>query len=267
VIVDTVDAPYVDAVREAAEEGGAIAADLFRTDLPVETKGGKTDYVTPADRRAQRRIVEVLDGYDPDAVVVGEENDARREVPEEGFAWVIDPIDGTNNYVRGMRHWSTCVAALEDGEPVAAANALPALGDTYVAGIDSVERNGDPVTVSARTDPETFVVAPTLWWGPEHRGEYAAATEAIVTRFGDLVRLKSVQTVLALVAAGSIEGAITNVRANPWDSVGGVYMIRRAGGTVTDLEGDRWRHDSRGLVASNGTAHGDVLAAAREITQ
>jgi myo-inositol-1(or 4)-monophosphatase len=262
-----VDISYVDAVREAAEEGGAVAAELFRTDLPVETKGGKTDYVTPADRDTQRRIVEVLDRYDPDAVVVGEENDARQDVPEEGFAWVIDPIDGTNNYVRGMRHWSTCVAALRDGEPVAAANVLPALGDTYVAGAGSVERNGEPVTVSTRTDPETFAVAPTLWWGPEHREEYAAAAEAIVSRFGDLVRLKSVQAVLTLLAAGAIEGAITNVRPNPWDSVGGVHMIRRAGGTVTDLDGERWRHDSQGLVASNGTAHEGVLAAAREITQ
>ena len=265
--MSAVDISYVDAVREAAEEGGAVAAELFRTDLPVETKGGKTDYVTPADRDTQRRIVEVLDRYDPDAVVVGEENDARQDVPEEGFAWVIDPIDGTNNYVRGMRHWSTCVAALRDGEPVAAANVLPALGDTYVAGAGSVERNGEPVTVSTRTDPETFAVAPTLWWGPEHREEYAAAAEAIVSRFGDLVRLKSVQAVLTLLAAGAIEGAITNVRPNPWDSVGGVHMIRRAGGTVTDLDGERWRHDSQGLVASNGTAHEGVLAAAREITQ
>ncbi len=263
--MDIVDTPYVDAVREAAEAGGTIAADLFRTELPVETKGGKTDYVTPADRRAQRRIVEVLDKYNPDAVVVGEENDARQTVPEEGLAWVIDPIDGTNNYVRGMRHWSTCVAAIRDGEPIAAANALPALGDTYVAGSGSVERNGDRVTVSDRTDPETFAVAPTLWWGPDRRGEYAAATEAIVTRFGDLVRLKSVQTVLTLVAAGAIEGAITNVRPNPWDSVGGVHMIREGGGTVTGLDGERWRHNSQGLVASNGIAHGEVLAAARKI--
>ncbi len=259
------DTSYVDAVREAANAGGATAAELFRTELPVETKGGKTDYVTPADRRTQRRIVEVLDGYDPDAVVVGEENDARQNVPEEGVAWVIDPIDGTNNYVRGLRHWSTCVAAVEDGTPVAAANVMPALGDSYVAGDGSTERSGETVSVSERTDPETFAVAPTLWWGPDRRGEYAAATEAIVTRFGDLIRLKSVQTVLSLVAAGAIEGAITNDRPNPWDSISGVHLIRLAGGTVTDLDGEPWRHDSQGLVASNGTAHETVLAAAQDI--
>jgi len=58
---------------------------------------------------------------------------------------------------------------------------------------------------------------------------------------------------------------ITNVRCNPWDTVAGVHLVRAAGGTVTDLEGNRWRHDSRGLVASNGALHDEVLAAAREI--
>lgn len=82
---------------------------------------------------------------------------------------------------------------------------------------------------------------------------------------GDLLRLKTVQLSLALVAAGSIEGVITNVETHPWDTVSGVYLIEQAGGTVTDLDGDDWRHDCRGLVASNGQAHEDVLAAAKAI--
>jgi myo-inositol-1(or 4)-monophosphatase len=68
-----------------------------------------------------------------------------------------------------------------------------------------------------------------------------------------------------MVAAGSLEATITNVDPNPWDTVAGVHLVRQAGGRVTDLAGDRWRHDSRGLVASNGRAHDEVLAAARAI--
>jgi myo-inositol-1(or 4)-monophosphatase len=68
-----------------------------------------------------------------------------------------------------------------------------------------------------------------------------------------------------MVADGALEGTITNVRCHPWDAVAGVYMVRRAGGTVTDLDGNRWRHDSIGLVASNGYVHDDALAAARAI--
>ena len=257
---------YADLARDAATAGGTVAADLFRTDLAVETKGGKTDHVTRADRETQQRVVSVIQESDPDCTIVGEENDARKDVPDAGVAWVIDPIDGTNNYVRGMRYWATSVAVVENGEPIAAASVLPAVGDTYVAG-DETSRNGDRVTVSTRTDPETFTVAPTVWWDFDRRDEYAAATEGVVSRFGDLVRLKSVQVALALVAAGSIEGAVTNVKPNPWDSIAGAHLVEQAGGTVTDIEGKDWDHDSQGLVASNGHAHDAGLAAAHEAEQ
>jgi len=251
--------------RRAATAGSEVAVALFREDLAVETKADKTDYLTRADSETQRRIVDVIRESDTESSIVGEENDAGKDVPDEGRAWVIDPIDGTNNFVRGLRQWCTSVACVVDGDPVAAANVLPAVGDTYVAGPDGLERNGERVSVSTRTDPETFAVAPTFWWGFDRREEFAAAGEAIVTRFGDLVRLKSIQVVLSLVAAGALEGAITNIRPNPWDSIAGAYMVDRAGGTVTDVHGEDWHHDSRGLVASNGTAHDKLLAATRDI--
>jgi myo-inositol-1(or 4)-monophosphatase len=250
----------------AARAGGQVALDAFRTDLDVETKDGKTDVVTRADRDAQRRVVEVLDGTFPGEPVVGEEGEGAAVVPAEGPAWIVDPVDGTNNYVRGLRVWATSVAAVHDGKAVAAANALPALGDVYVAGAEETRSNGDPANVSDRTDPETFAVAPTIWWDFDRRGEYGAATREIVERFGDLRRFGSAQATLAFVASGGLDAALTNVDPNPWDSIAGVHLIKRAGGTVTDLDGEPWRHDGRGLVASNGAAHGEVLAAARAIT-
>jgi myo-inositol-1(or 4)-monophosphatase len=66
------------------------------------------------------------------------------------------------------------------------------------------------------------------------------------------------------VAAGGLDGLATNLRMNPWDAVGGVLLVRRAGGRVTGLDGEPWRPDSTGLVASNGEVHDEVLAAARE---
>ncbi|WP_224335129.1 inositol monophosphatase family protein [Haloprofundus halobius] len=268
------------AVR-AAEAGAAVAFDRFRRGIDVQTKDGKTDVVTQADRDAQARVADVIADAFPEDALVGEESvaprateeasgrgradDALKSVPDDGDAWVVDPIDGTNNYVRNIRVWATAVAAVRDGDPVAAASALPALGDTYVADADAVYRNGHEVTVSAETDPEKSTVVPTVWWDFDHRDEYAAATREIVERFGDMRRVGCAQAVLAMVADGSLEGAITNIVTNPWDTVAGVYMVRRAGGTVTDLEGDRWRHDSKGLVASNGAVHDEVLAAARGI--
>ncbi|WP_226479217.1 inositol monophosphatase family protein [Natrinema amylolyticum] len=249
----------------AAAEGAAVAADSFRTDLTVEEKDGKTDVVTQVDRDAQETVIETIRTEFPDDPIVGEEEDALKEVPATGPAWIVDPIDGTNNYVNESRAFGTAVAAVVDGEPVGAATDCPALSDTYRVGPDGAYRNDEPLSVSDRTDPEAATVCPTFWWDFDQRDQYAAATRAVVERFGDMRRYGCAQLELAMVAAGALEGTMTNLRANPWDTVAGVQLVRAAGGVVTDLEGDRWRHDSTGLVASNGGIHDELLAAAREI--
>ncbi|MFB6105064.1 MAG: inositol monophosphatase [Halobacteriaceae archaeon] len=254
-------------VERAADAGAAVAHDGFRTGIAVETKGDKTDVVTEADRAAQRRVIEVIHDAYPGDPIVGEEEDEDKRVPPTGPAWVIDPIDGTNNYVRDVPIWTTAVAAVVDGETVAAANVLPALGDRYVTDGESTTFNGDQTTVSDRTDPETFRVTPMIWWGRDRRQEYAAACREIVQRFGDLVRPVCAQYVLSMVAAGQLDGAITNVVPNAWDTVGGVAMVRNAGGVVTDLAGDPWTPGATGLVASNGHAHEELQAAVRAVTE
>jgi myo-inositol-1(or 4)-monophosphatase len=252
-----------DVALAAARQGAAVAESHFRTGIDVETKNGKTDVVTQADRNAQHAVVDAIrERFDADAIV-GEEDDELKAVPESGPAWVVDPIDGTNNYVSGMRFWATSVAAVVDGEPIAAATVAPVLGDTYVAGPDEVRRDEHALGVSDEADPERLVVTPTIWWDFDRREEYAAACRAAVERFGDVRRFGCAQLALASVADGAIGGTFTNVDANPWDTIAGVKLVREAGGRVTDLDGDRWRHDSRGLVASNGAVHEDVLAAAR----
>jgi myo-inositol-1(or 4)-monophosphatase len=253
-----------DCALRAAEAGAAVASGSFREGIAVETKGQKTDVVTQADRDAQAQVVSTIRDYYPEVPVVGEEDEELGVVPDSGPAWVVDPIDGTNNFVRGIRTWTTSVAATEDGAPLAGATVCPALEDTYLLESGTAYRNGEELSVSNRTDPEEFVVVPTVWWDFGRKEEYAAACRGIVERFGDMRRFGSAQLELALCAAGAVDGVLTNLRANPWDSLVGVGLVEAAGGIVTDIEGDPWRHDSRGLVASNGEAHEAVLAAARE---
>ncbi|MFC6717846.1 inositol monophosphatase family protein [Natrialbaceae archaeon GCM10025810] len=256
-----------DLASRAAAAGAEVAIDSFRSALEVETKGAKTDVVTQADRDAQRTVAEVIGEVHPDEPIVGEEDGVRREVPEEGPAWVVDPIDGTSNFVRGIPTFGTAVAAVLDGEPIAGTTVFPALSDTYRFDSDGAFLNDDPISVSGRDDPDACAVCPTMWWSAAERDAYAAATKAIVDRFGDMRRYGCAQYELALVAAGGLEGALTDIVSHPWDTLVGVGTIRAAGGTVTDLEGERWRHDSRGLVASNGEMHEAVLEAAREIVE
>lgn len=251
--------------RQAAEAGGEVALRGFRGGLEVEHKSGKTDLVTAADRDAQARVVEVIEETYPEEPVIGEEDGIPSAVPAEGPAWIVDPIDGSNNYVRGLSTWATSVAAVDDGEPVAAATYLPVTDDIYSAGGDATSVNGEPTSVSDRSDPERCMVVPTIWWGLDRREEYARAVSGIVRRFADMRRFGSVQVALAYIASGAIDGALTNVVANPWDSVAGVHLVRQAGGTVTDVAGQPWRHDATGLVASNGSIHESVLAVAESV--
>ncbi|WP_135821509.1 inositol monophosphatase family protein [Halostella litorea] len=253
-----------DVAVAAAREGASVAADYFRTDLPVEMKDGKTDVVTRADREAQERVIETIRETFPDVTVVGEEEDAPTVVPDDGPSFVVDPIDGTNNFVRGIPVWCTSVAAVVDGEPVAAATVVPPTGDEYVAADGPTRLNGEPVSVSDRIDPEASTVSPTLWWDLDRRDEYAAAATGVVERFADLRRYGSAQVTFGYVASGALDGSFSNLRGNPWDTVAGAHLVRQAGGRVTDLEGNRWRHDSRGVVASNGEIHDELLAVARE---
>ena len=250
---------------EAARAGAAVAKVSYRRELTVETKAGKTDLVTQADRDAQAAVVEVLRESYPEEPIVGEEDESPTEVPYSGPAWIVDPIDGTANFVRGVPIFATAVAAVIDGEPVGSGIVLPITGDTYRAGPDCAYLNDESISVSDRTDPEVCAVCPTLWWGPERREEYARATGAIVSLFGDLRRYGCAQAELAMVASGALDATLSNVDAHPWDTVAGAHLVREAGGTVTDLDGTRWRHDSTGLVASNGKIHEEALAAACEI--
>ncbi|AZH25480.1 inositol monophosphatase family protein [Haloplanus aerogenes] len=245
---------------EAAHAGAELAAELFRTSLDVETKASATDYVTEADTGSQRRIVErIADAY-PDDAIVGEEGDQRKRLRDGETAWVIDPIDGTTNYVRGIPFWATSVAAVVDGETVAAANSLPALDEVYHAGTDGVTHDGDAATVSDTADLETSVVAPTLRYGREHGDAYGSLLGTLSPAVGDVRRLGSAQTALSLVAGGHVDAALGVVASHPWDTVAGVHLIRQAGGRVTDLTGEPWTPRSEGLVASNGRIHDDLLA-------
>jgi myo-inositol-1(or 4)-monophosphatase len=244
---------------EAVRAGADLAADLFRTSLDVETKGSATDYVTEADTEAQRLIVErIADAY-PDEAIVGEEGDRRKRLRSGETAWVIDPIDGTTNYVRGIPFWMTSVAAVEAGETVAAANCLPALGELYHAGTDGVTHDGDATRVSDTDALETSVVAPTLRYGREHGEAYGSLLGVLSPAVGDIRRLGSAQTTLSLVAGGHLDAAVGVVASRPWDTVAGVHLIRQAGGRVTDLTGEPWTPQSDSLVASNGRIHDALI--------
>lgn len=257
-----------DLAAAAATAGADLAKSGFGSELDIGTKGetgepmGPADVVTETDRKTQRRVVEVLTEHDPRATIVGEENDAEKTVPDTGRAWVIDPIDGTFNFVRGLHYWTTSVAATVDGEPVAACSVLPALDRTYTADDTDAFLNGDPLSVSERTGGESTTVAPIIPPSYGERSVYGNGVGTLFERFGTTARLCSAQATFAQIARGALDGAVTPQRPNPWDSLAGAQLVRKAGGVVTDIDGERWTTDSDSMVASNGLIHEELLEAA-----
>ena len=239
------DSQHRGAIAErAARAGGVVARKQFRGEHAVERKRDKNDVVTETDRDAQAQVVATVREEFPDDPFCCEEELVTRTgpesaatpptavdtVPERGPSWVVDPIDGTANFVRGTHTWTTSVAAVVDGEVVGSATYLPTIGDFYGAGTDGVTRDGEALSVSDRTDPETFAVVPVGWWDRTSRGEFGRLCGAIGERFGDLRRIGSFQATLAFVADGALEGAICTRPTHPWDTMAGVHMVRQAGG-------------------------------------
>jgi myo-inositol-1(or 4)-monophosphatase len=254
----------IELAERAALAGGEVAMSHFRTDFDVREKSGKMDPVTVADTETQDRIVGVLRDAGVTAPIVGEEGEAPKTLPDEGRAWVIDPIDGTNNFARGTHLWGVCVAVAEGGEPAGGATVLPALGETYVAGADGATRDGTVLSVSDREDPAELLVAPVFGLKDRDRPQYRAVTAAVLDSFGDVRQTGSGQTTLALVAADGVDAAVSTVPMAPWDTLLGVSLVRNAGGRVTDLDGERWHHDCESLIATNGACHDVVLDVVRD---
>lgn len=257
--------------ERAARAGGTVARQAFRGELRVETKDHANDPVTEADRDAQRQAISTIrEEFPADAIVAEEDalpigadtpdDELAATLPARGDGWVIDPIDGTSNFTRGLHLWATSVAAVVDAEAVGSATYLPVLGGVYAAGPESATRDGTTLAVSDETDPGAVAIGLVGRWEPGAAGDVC---EALVDARVDVRRFGSMQATLAFVADGGLDGALSTGREAPWDAVAGVHLVRSAGGTVTDLDGEPWTRQSESLVATNGEVHDAVCEMVR----
>ncbi len=251
---------------ELADVADAITRDRFRAaDLVVETKPDLTP-VTEADRAVEAALRSHLARERPDDGVLGEE--AGETATGEGATtrrWVIDPIDGTKSYVRGIPVWATLIALEVDTVPVVGVVSAPALGTRWWAarGLGAF-RDGAPIAVSrvARIDDAHLAYDSVRVFEEEGIAAEFLALARRCSRsrgFGDFWGH-------VLVAEGSIDIAIeVSGHAPPlqrWDLAAPMVVVQEAGGRFTDLAGVA-RADGGNVVATNGVLHDEVLAALR----
>ncbi|MFN8232191.1 MAG: inositol monophosphatase family protein [Actinomycetota bacterium] len=200
---------------------------------------GAGDYVTAVDRASEAAIAARLARATPSVPVVGEESGGRR-----GDAyWLVDPLDGTANFLHGFPVVAVSVALIRGSTPVAGAVHAPFMGDTYRAGLGvgawHVRPDGTEVPMSVSDRPVAEAIVGTGF--PFRRkadllDQYLATFAGALARFEDLRRPGAAALDLAWVAAGVFDGFFELALA-PWDVAAGTILIREAGGMVTDWIG------------------------------
>lgn len=248
---------------EAAERAVELLVEgLRRPRVAVETKSTHTDMVSEMDRASERLIVSTLLAARPDDGVVGEEGSERAGT--SGLRWVIDPLDGTTNYVQGLPIWCVSVACRERGRLVAAAILEPLAGNLYAgaAGM-GVTWNGRAARVTDNRETGDAFLAT----GFPFRAH--AALEPFLRVFQDVFlevrairRCGAAALDLAHVAVGIYDGFF-ELRLSPWDVAAGTLLIEEAGGRVTDFDGGRDFLRSGNIVAATETLHPRLLELVR----
>ncbi len=250
-----VDRSLLDAAVEWARAAGELTLGWFNhTELTVDTKGDGSP-VTQADRAAERMLREMIEAACPDDAIIGEEEIAREGT--SGRSWVIDPIDGTKAFSRGVATYSNLLyLADEHGGAIGVIN-LPALGETVFAGRGlGCFFDGAPCSVSTTDSLDGAYLCATEFdrWDPPLFGAVADAGLHLRT-WGDAYGY-------ALVASGRVDAMVDPVLAW-WDLAALTVVVTEAGGTLSTWAGDTdFARDADGhfsAVASNGRVHADLL--------
>jgi len=246
-----------------ADVADAITLDRFRAaDLRVTRKPDRTP-VTDADTATEDALRAVLDNERPGDAVLGEERGG--DLPGSGRGWVLDPIDGTKNYSRGVPAWATLIGLTVHGRAVVGVASAPALGrrwwGAHGLGAWTSENGGPPrrITVSGVADLADAYLSTTDFRTFSENGDLprwlALADACWETRaFGDFWQY-------CLVAEGVIDVAVDRA-ASVWDLAALVPILDEAGGRLTDLDGVA-THDGGNALASNGHVHGAALEVLR----
>jgi myo-inositol-1(or 4)-monophosphatase len=248
---------------QAARAAGAIVLRYYESGVPVAAKG-PDDPVTKADLEANARIHALVTAAFPDDGWLSEETADSPERLQHERVWVVDPLDGTKEFIQHIPEFCVCIALVEYGRPVVAVEYNPASQRLYAAvrgGGATV--NDAPARVSTTARVADAVVLASR--SEDKRGEWDPFKDRVHVRLTGSVAYK-----LAELATGNGDATFTLTPKNEWDICAGSLLVEEAGGRVTDLEGKPlvWNQPKTlrpGMIASNGVLHAALLALIDEL--
>jgi myo-inositol-1(or 4)-monophosphatase len=251
-------------IKAAHRAGRSLKRDLGEVEqLQVSLKGPR-NFVTAADKRAEEIVREELAKARPDYGFLGEEG-GTHEGSDKSHRWIVDPLDGTTNFLHGIPHFAVSIALERSGAIVAGLVYNPANDDLFIA-----ERgkgaflNDQRIRVAGRQRLSEAVVACGL---PHYgRGDLALGRSEIAAaqqHFAGLRRFGAAALDLAWVAAGRFD-AYWERDLSPWDMAAGIILVREAGGFVSDLDGHDAILTKGQIAAGNDTMHRELLKLLKE---
>lgn len=244
----------VDRILEVASKAALEAGDVLQswaTRFTVSEKG-PSDLVTEADLAAQSAIVSVVSAAFPDHDLLGEENlSASRGT--SGYRWVIDPLDGTSNYVHGFPYYGVSIGVERDGAPYAGVIYDPNRRELFTAARGrGAKLNGEPVRPSRPSKlGDAFLVA-SLPRRADERDPAVRRFLKAIPLAESVQRTGSAALNLAYVACGRID-AFWSSSLKSWDMAAGAVIVAEAGGRVSSVAGGPFRLDRPDILATNGT--------------
>jgi myo-inositol-1(or 4)-monophosphatase len=234
--------------RELAERAARAAGEVLlsyygRPPKGLGAKSSQTDPVSDADREAERTVRELLAAERPDDGLLGEEGSHSEAA--SGRRWVVDPLDGTVNYLYGFPAWGVSVALEDQRGSIVGVVLDPLRDDCFVAERGAgAQLNGEAIRVRDRRELDRALVATGFSYEPVRRAEQAGVARRLLPRVRDLRRAGAAALDLAWLAAGRVDAYYE--RGLPhWDWAAGRLLVEEAGGAVAVLEGE-----PEGLVAA-----------------
>lgn len=254
----------IEKMKRIVTEAGEIMLHAGNIEAGTAVKEGHANFVTEYDKKVQEFLKERLLALIPGASFVGEEEESHASV-KRGYCFVVDPIDGTTNFMKHCRLSSISVALLKDGKPYLGIVYNPYLKEMFFA-----ERgkgaycNDAPIHVSGLPLEDSVVIVGTA---PYYRDELADRTFSLMRRYFDLCldirRSGSSALDLCSVASGRAE-VFFELRLSPWDYAAGALIVEEAGGEVRTVEGEPLRYDRPiSVMASGCRDHEEVFENAR----
>ncbi len=250
--------------QQAAREAGKIIMDAFPKQKRVQIKSDHSP-VTETDHASSALITDLIQKHFPDHSILSEEQpDALHATIGDGPTWVIDPVDGTSNFISGLPLFAVMIAFVENREIQMGLIFDPLHDEMFVAvKNEGATLNGNLISVSTRSTTRGAMLFAGRGYKKrdhERHGEIIYALEQQTTYFR---RLGTAAIMLSSVAAGRADSVILT-GSKPWDVLPGILLIREAGGIVTDYCGRPWTLDSQDIVATNGHIHDELIAITKE---